>query len=127
MVRAIRGATIVIQNDKQEILDATGNLLNSMIEQNKILKEDIISVIFSVTSDLNATFPATAARNLGWTDIALMCTYEIDVPGSLRKCIRVMMYFNTEKNNSELKFIYLKDAKKLRPDLIDNCQETEDN
>lgn len=119
MVRAVRGATTVEQNSEQEILDRVCELLQAMIEQNEILKEDIISVIFSVTTDLNAAFPAVAARRLGWTDIALMCTYEIDVPGSLRKCIRAMLHFNSVKNNDELKYIYLNDARKLRPDLFE--------
>lgn len=118
MVRAVRGATTVIANDSREILDKTGELLKAMTEQNNIRKEDIISVIFSATSDLDAVFPATAARELGWKDIALMSTKEIDVPGSLKKCIRIMMHFNTDKNNNELKYIYLNDAKKLRPDLF---------
>lgn len=119
MVRAVRGATTVEQNSEQEILDRVCELLLAMIEQNEILKEDIISVIFSVTTDLNAAFPAVAARRLGWTDIALMCTYEIDVPGSLRKCIRAMLHFNSVKNNDELKYIYLNNARKLRPDLFE--------
>lgn len=119
MVRAIRGATTVAANDEGEMLDTTCELLKVMTEQNGIVKEDIISVIFSVTTDLNAAFPAVAARRLGWTDIALMCTYEIDVPGSLQNCIRVLMHINTEKSNNELKYIYLKDARKLRPDLFE--------
>lgn len=124
VVRAIRGATTVEANEKKDILEATRELLKEMIEQNSILKEDIISVIFSVTADLNAAFPAVAARELGWTDIALMCTYEIDVPGSLEKCIRIMMHINTEKSNNELKYIYLQGARKLRPDLFDQSGQT---
>ena len=119
MVRAIRGATTVEVNSEQEILDRTRELLQEMIQQNGISQEDIISVLFSVTADLNAAFPAVAARRLGWTDIALMGTYEMEVPGSLKKCIRVMMHINTEKQNSEMKYIYLNDARKLRPDLIE--------
>lgn len=119
MVRAIRGATTVEANNAQEILDVTCELLQTMTEQNRLSEEDIISVIFSVTADLDAAFPAVAARQLGWTDIALMSTYEINVPGSLQKCIRVLMHINTEKSNSELKYIYLKEARKLRPDLFD--------
>jgi len=120
MVRAVRGATTVNDNNRKEILEKTGELLNIIVEKNAISREDIISVIFSVTSDLNAVFPAVAARNMGWTDIALMCTNEMDVPGSLRRCIRVMLNFNTKKSNSELKYIYLHEAEKLRPDLFEN-------
>lgn len=118
MVRAIRGATSVNANEKQEILDATSELLREMVEQNGIMKEDIISILFSMTTDLNAVFPAVAARQLGWDRIAMMSTHEIDVPGSLKRCIRVLMQFNTEKSNDDLKFIYMKEAMVLRPDLI---------
>lgn len=118
MVRAVRGATTVDLNDEQEILNATDELLRALIKENRIDKEDIISIMFSATSDLNAAFPAVAARKMGLTDIAMMCTHEMDVPGSLKKCIRVMMHFNTEKANADLKYIYLKDARKLRPDLF---------
>ena len=117
MVRAIRGATTVKANEKQEILDATRELLREMVEQNGILKEEIISIFFSMTTDLNAVFPAVAAREMGWDRIAMMCTHEIDVQGSLRGCIRALMHVNTNKENDELKYIYLKEAKVLRPDL----------
>lgn len=126
MVRAVRGATTVITNSEQEILDATGELLRAITERNGILKDDIISVIFSVTTDLNAAFPALAARRMGWDRTAMMCTYEIDVPGSLRKCIRVLMHINTDKENDDLKYIYLKDAKALRPDLSEQSIHTEE-
>jgi len=118
MVRAIRGATTVEANDEKEMLDATCELIQSITEQNDISKEDIISIVFTVTKDLNAVFPAVAARKLGMTEIALMCTYEIDVPGSLQKCIRVLMHINTEKRNHELKYVYLNEARNLRPDLF---------
>jgi chorismate mutase len=124
MVNAIRGATTVDENTEQEILEATSELLKAMLEQNGIETEDIISVIFSVTTDLNAAFPAVAARRMGWTETALMCTYEIDVPGSLRKCIRVMMHIRTEKRSRELKFVYLKAARQLRPDLFEENRQT---
>jgi chorismate mutase len=119
MVRALRGATTVESNEAEQIIGETGVLLQKIVEENKLDAEDIISVIFSVTEDLDAAFPAVAARRLGWTSIALMCTREIDVPESLKKCIRVMMHINTEKKNSELKHIFLKEARSLRPDLSD--------
>lgn len=124
MVGAVRGATTVEANTEQEILDATCELLKTMTDKNGIDKDDIISVIFSVTMDLNAAFPAVAARRLGWTETALMSTYEIDVPGSLPKCIRVLMHINTEKRKDELKFVYLKAAKQLRPDLFEQNRQT---
>lgn len=117
MVKALRGATTVEANDADQIISETGVLLRKIVEENKIDTDDIISVIFSLTEDLNAAFPAIAARQLGWNSTALMCTKEIDVPGSLKKCIRVMMHINTEKKNNELKHIFLKEARALRPDL----------
>lgn len=125
MVRAVRGATTVDSNSEQEILEHTAALLQEMVAQNGIETDDIISVLFSVTKDLNAAFPAVAARKLGWNRIALMCTYEMDVPGSLPNCIRVLMQINTEKKNSELKYIYQREAVKLRPDLFDPHRQTE--
>jgi len=117
VVRAIRGATTVEKNDAVEMLRETEKLLVEIVEKNQLKEEDIISIIFTVTNDLNATFPAVAARNLGWTSVALMCTNEIPVPGSLEKCIRVLMHINTNKRNNEIKHIYLNNAKVLRPDL----------
>jgi chorismate mutase len=117
MVRALRGATTVEKNDGQMILNATTELLKLMVSANGIDKKDIISVVFTMTADLNAAFPAAAARQLGWNDIALLDTVQADVAGSLKKCIRVMMHFNTEKSNEELKYIYLNEAKRLRPDI----------
>jgi len=123
LVRAVRGATTVVNNDAEEILNATEELLEAIVKENQINEEDIISVIFTVTDDLNAAFPAAAARRLGWTSTALMCMNEIAVPGSLKKCIRIMLHFNTEKSKSEIKHIYQRGAKVLRPDLQDKQEE----
>lgn len=116
-VRAARGATTVESNDANEIINETKVLLEEIINANGILIEDMASVIFTVTSDINAAFPAVAARQIGWTSVPLMCMKEIDVPGSLEKCIRVLIHFNTEKTLDEVRHIYLKGAKVLRPDL----------
>ena len=116
-VWAIRGATTVENNTKKDIIDSTKELLNELIISNNIKYDDIISAIFTVTKDLDSAFPAVSARQLGWMDIALLCSYEIDVPGSLKKCIRVLMHVNSDKNRSDLKHAYLKGAKSLRPDL----------
>ncbi len=117
MVRAVRGATTINHNTADEIISGTLEVLTEIIKENSIDVEDIISVFFTVTRDIDAEFPAVAARKLGMTDIALLCTYEIDVPGSMEKCIRVMLHFNTDKKNSDIRHIYLKEARKLRPDL----------
>lgn len=116
-MRAIRGAITVDVNKKDLIIEGTKELLQKIVEANNICEDDIISIIFSVTNDLDAAFPAAAAREMGWTSIALMCTNEINVPGSLEKCIRVLMHINTDKSNKDIKHIYLKKARTLRPDL----------
>jgi len=117
-VRAVRGAVTVDSNSKDNIICDTKILLGKIVEENNIDRDDIISIIFSVTRDLDAAFPAEAARDLGWTEIALMCTNEIYVPGSLEKCVRILMHFNSDKTNKKIKHVYLKGAKELRPDLI---------
>lgn len=117
LVRAIRGAITVENNSETDILSATKELINSIIQENNISKDDVISIIFTATRDLDAVYPAVAARQIGFTDVALMCVNEMYVPGSLEKCIRIMMHVNTGKKNSELKHIYLKGAKILRPDI----------
>jgi len=117
--RGVRGATTVLHNDRSEILEATRQLLALIIRQNGIQPEDVASVIFTVTSDLDAEFPALAARQLGWMDVPLICTHEISVPGSLPKCVRILMHWNTDKKQSEIQHAYIREAVKLRPDL---CQ-----
>ncbi len=119
LVRAIRGATTVDNNDSNEIIEETGKLLTEIIAKNNLNEDDIISIIFSVTKDLNTAFPAVAARKMGWTDVALFCTNEMDVPGSLSKCIRVLIHINTELGKKDLKHVYLKGANILRPDLAE--------
>ncbi|MCU0874145.1 MAG: chorismate mutase [Pirellulaceae bacterium] len=115
--RGIRGATTVETNTREEILLATRQLLALMIRLNDVQPEDVSSALFTVTRDLDAEFPAFAARQLGWLDVPLMCSYEIHVPGSLQRCIRIMINWNTEKTQKEIVHPYLKEAKRLRPDL----------
>jgi len=115
--RGVRGATIADANTSEEILQATRQLLALMIRQNGIEPEDVASAIFTTTPDLNAEFPALAARQLGWLDTALMCHHELDVPGSLRRCIRILLLWNTPKRADEIVHVYIKDAARLRPDL----------
>ncbi|MCX7709611.1 MAG: chorismate mutase [Clostridia bacterium] len=117
LVRAARGAITVESNDANEIIQETKVLLSAILEENQLKIDEMISVIFTMTNDLNAAFPAVAARQIGWTSIPLMCMKEIEVPGSLEKCIRVLVQFNSEKGLDEIKHVYLKGAKVLRPDL----------
>lgn len=115
--RGIRGATTVERNDREEILDATKELLQLMIDKNDLRAEDIASAIFTVTEDLDAVHPALAARSkaIGWMDVSLMCAREIPVPGSLGKCIRVLLHVNTTRTNAEIQHVYIRGAVNLRP------------
>lgn len=117
LCRGVRGATTVDSNSRDEILVATRQLLALMIRLNDIRAEDVGSAIFSATRDLNAEFPALAARQLGWLDVPLLCTHEMDVPDSLPRCVRVLVNWNTAKEQDEVTHVYVKDAVKLRPDL----------
>ena len=114
--RGIRGATTVDSNSREAILDATRELLDRLVDANSVETDDIASALFTTTPDLNAEFPAVAARERGWSDIALMCGHEMNVPGSLRMCLRVLLHVNTERRASELVHVYLKGATVLRPD-----------
>ena len=114
--RAIRGATTVVENKTQSILDETKQLLNKMMSDNQVDSEDIISIFFTSTYDLNASFPAKAARELGLVDTPLMCAQELDVKGALPQCIRVMMHIASSKLKAEIKHIYLNKAIALRSD-----------
>ena len=114
--RGIRGATTVEQNTTHEILGATRELLAAMTDANDLELENIASVIFTTTPDLDAAFPAVAARAFGWDQIALMCMHEIGVPGSLERAIRVLIHYNTEKSLPEIHHVYLRRAVDLRPD-----------
>ncbi len=114
--RGIRGATTAEDNTPEEILKATRQLLALMIRENGIEPADVASAIFSTTVNLDAEFPALAARQLGWFDVALMCVHELDVPGSLRRCIRILLHWNTDKPAEEVVHVYVKGARRLRPD-----------
>jgi chorismate mutase len=117
--RGIRGAITVTDNDVDLILQATRELLEAIVKENADMKpDDIGSAIFTVTEDLTATFPAQAARQMGWSMVPMMCAREIPVPGSLPRAIRVLVHWNTETPQSEIKHVYLRDAVKLRPDLV---------
>ncbi|MDP6445584.1 MAG: chorismate mutase, partial [Pirellulaceae bacterium] len=115
--RGVRGATTVKDNDRDQILAATRQLLALMIRLNDIHPEDVASAIFSATRDIDAEFPALAARQLGWRDVPLLCTYEINVSGSLQRCIRILVHWNTERPQGEIQHVYVNEAVRLRPDL----------
>lgn len=117
--RGLRGAITVDINNSAEILEATRELLSQLVSENSIDTEDIAAAFFTVTADLDAEFPATAAREfMGWNHVPMLCGNEIPVPGRLGKCIRVMVIVNTDKTQKELKHIYLKGATVLRKDLL---------
>ena len=113
-VRGIRGATTAASNTREAILDATQELLARLVDENKIHVEDVAAAFFTTTEDLNAEFPAQAARQIGWEYVALLDGHEMSVPGALARCIRVLVLVNTEKAPQELTNVYLKGAKNLR-------------
>ena len=122
-IRGVRGATIAREDQPEAILSATSELLLEMLRLNQPLRsEDIASAFFTVTDDLRSTFPAAAARQIGWEAVPLMCTQEIPVPGSQPRCIRVLLHWNTTLDQSEIRHVYLGAAAGLRPDLSPDLQ-----
>jgi chorismate mutase len=118
MIRGIRGATTIKENNRQEILTATEQLLRDMITENHIEAADVAQVVFSVTDDIDAAFPAAAARQIdGWTFVPVISMREIPVPGSLPMCIRILMTVNTTAKQEEINHVYQNGAIVLRPDL----------
>ena len=116
-VRGIRGAITVESNTRKDILSETHLLLKEMLKENSIKAHDIVSIFFSMTHDLDAVFPAAAAREMGLTQTPLLCLNEVDIPGGLKQCIRILMHVNSDVPQSEMSHIYLKQAVKLRPDI----------
>jgi chorismate mutase len=117
-IRGIRGATTVTADQPDLILQATRELLEEILEENEEMRpEDVASAIFTVTDDLVSTFPAQAARQMGWSLVPMLCAREIPVPGSLPRVIRVLVHWNTDVAQNEITHVYLRDAVKLRPDL----------
>jgi chorismate mutase len=112
--RGIRGATLAEANTGEAIHGATTELLEALIEKNSLVEQDVASVFFTMTPDLNAVFPAAAARRLGWRTTALMGAVETDVPSSLNRCIRILILVNTEKESGELINVYLRGTETLR-------------
>lgn len=114
--RGVRGATTASANDREAILAATRELLYVMMRANGIHPDDVASVVFTTTIDIDATYPAFAARQLGWYDVALLCGHEMNVPHSLGRCIRVLIHWNTRRGPREIYHVYLREAQGLRPD-----------
>lgn len=112
--RGIRGATTVESNTEEQIVKGTSELLKKMIAANGVELENVASIIFTTTADLNAEFPAQAARDMGWSEVALLCGHEMNVPGSLPRCLRILILFNTEKRADEIVHVYTKGATELR-------------
>ena len=118
-IRGIRGATVVECDEPTAIWVATRELLMAIQSANPSLKTiDLASVWFSATPDLKSAYPAAAARQMGWSDVPLMCVQEMDVPGSLVRCIRVLLHWNTELPQEAVRHVFLKEAATLRPDLV---------
>ena len=117
MVRGVRGAITVDVDHAETIWQATRELLSQIIEANNIQEEDVASVFFTTTPDLVSAYPARAARDMGWTQTALMGMQEVAVPGGLERCIRILIHWNTDKHIDELEHIFLRGAVILRPDL----------
>lgn len=120
MIRGVRGAITVAENNEEQIIQNTERLLREMIRKNNIDPDQVASVFISATNDLNACFPAKALRKIdGWTYVPVTCMQEMAVEGSLEKCVRVMMHINTTRSQKEIRHVYMEKAKNLRPDLID--------
>jgi chorismate mutase len=117
--RGIRGATTVIADEPDLILEATRELLEAILEANSGMNpEEVASALFTVTDDLASTFPAQGARQMGWGLVPMLCAREIPVPNSLPRVVRVLVHWNTEIPQNEITHVYLRDAVKLRPDLV---------
>ena len=117
-VRGVKGATTTDGTSAKHVLEATEQLLNRLIEENGIDQDDVAAVLFTTSPDLVAEFPAVAARQrLDWNDVPLMCGHEMDRPGALTQCIRILILWNTEKAQNNIQHVYINGAAKLRPDL----------
>ena len=117
-VRGIRGAISVDEDASEQVLEATRELLQAILTRNDLAEfDDIVSAVFTTTPDLTSAFPAEAARGLGMSHVPLLCASEIAVPHGMPRCIRVLLHVNTEQSQEEIVHVYLRDAKRLRPDM----------
>jgi chorismate mutase len=118
-VRAVRGATTVDHDTPGEIEERVVELLRQILDRNGLEEDDIISILFTATSDIVSTFPATAARSMGLGAVPLICARELDIVGSTERCLRVMLHVSTERPRSDIHHVYLEGAQGLRDDLPD--------
>jgi len=121
--RGIRGATTAASNTSEDILEVTRELVAALVFLNDLEPENIVSAVFTTTPDLNATFPALAAREFGWTEVPLLCAHEMSVPGSLTSAVRLLLHVNTHRSQAEVRHVYLRDAGQLRPSWAYNNEE----
>ena len=122
-MRGVRGATTAGDDQADQVVAATRELLEAMLAANPGMRSDCIaSVLFTVTEDLTSAFPALAARQMGWDSVPMICAREIPVPGSLPRCIRVLLHWNTDIPQNGVRHVYLREAVKLRPDLLSQAQ-----
>ncbi|MGC8874872.1 MAG: chorismate mutase [Chloroflexia bacterium] len=115
-VRAIRGAISVEANEKEAILQASGELLSAIVRHNDLVPEQVIAILFTATSDLDAAYPAEAVRAMGWRQVAMLCLQEMAVAGALPRCIRVLVLVNGDGSDRPVRHVYLREARRLRPD-----------
>ncbi len=118
-VRGIRGANAVEENTQAAVFKATRELLEAVVRANDIQMEDVVSVFLTLTPDLNADFPAVAARDMGWDRVPLLCATEINVPGAMPRCLRILMHVHTHRSQNEIRHVYLGKTAALRPDLTE--------
>ena len=116
-VRALRGAITLDSDSKDQVIERTARLLTTMLERNQVTHEDLVSIVFTATDDIRSEFPAAAARQIGISDIPLLCARELSVEGAVGLCIRVLMHLYTEKESGALRHVYLEGAVPLRTDL----------
>ena len=119
MCRGVRGATTVTENTTEAILTATRELLETIVRLNDMQPDDVASVYFTTTADLNTTYPALAARQMGWFHVPLLCGHEMNVPDGLPLCLRILIHWNTNRRPQEIVHVYLREARSLRPDRQD--------
>ncbi len=118
-VRGIRGASRCARDSEEEIYEVTQELVCALLERNGIEHDDVVSILFTTTPDLTAGFPATAARGIGFGDVALLCASEIAVPGAMPLTVRVLMHAYTSRSRAEIRHVYLRDAQSLRDDIVE--------